>query len=544
VTCDSVTQSFGLKSGEGGFIDVPQGDGCVITEPVVPLANSGYKYIIASIDPWQTTLKATGVSVTVENKVVPDDGTVYREMTLTNAVLGDKLSSGYIASSQQFTVTTNCGTDYTWASTRAEGDVVYYSVPSGRSCTLTTTTGAGTLPALFSSHGWDRHDAQIGASPLPLNTFSVNSYPVDPISVVKVHSIKPVGTELVTVTKTLAGNPSLYVSGRFDVTLTCTKAGSPTVTEPFEFTPGGTMTDSVWVDVGYTCEVSESTTNAVINGTSRRTIVPYRFTVEDGGQTVSVENELLAGNPSMAPLVVNKKVTGATAAHNPANVFGITVQCPGTSTSTKPFNLRGGQSGMTDVVIGDTCAIAEPVIPAAIGSYVYAPSIIPSSVTVLTGGRSVDVINNLVLGPIETITFIQSAVVDASGSGYVAGSILTTIINCGTGGVYTLPLAEGEQATVAVPRGSSCTASRGAMPTLNSGFYFDSPVTMPLNFLSAVNSSGNVYILYGIKKQNNEPPKPIPALDPKALLLLMGLLSGVVFWRSRQRQPDRGRAGR
>jgi hypothetical protein len=231
---------------------------------------------------------------------------------------------------------------------------------------------------------------------------------------------------------------------------------------------------------------------------------------------------------------VTKEVTGIVAGHNPANVFGITVQCPGTSSSTKAFNLLNGQSGVTDVLVGDTCTIDEPTVPTAIIPHQYAP-MYPSKVTVPAGGRAEKVINEVVSGAItmSKVTFVQATVTDIAGSGYVPGSYLRTIFNWfkATGSLPVMTMREGDEWTITIEDGTQFTsAAAGTLPPLNAGFRFSGPTTTP-PLPYTVPGSGPIMIHYAILR--NTGTQPIPTLDPKALLLLIGLLSGAVFLRSR-----------
>jgi hypothetical protein len=347
------------------------------------------------------------------------------------------------------------------------------------------------------------------------------------------HDIQLATVEEVTVTKTLTGDTTLYQSGTFDVTVTCA-----TVSQTFPFTPGVTMSGQMFVPQGELCTVSEHTGNAVVNGTSRKTIEPYLFVVGSGGQLVSVENELLAGAVSLAPLSVRKEVTGVMAGHDPTSVFEIDVQCPGVSPIT--FYLLNGQSGVTDVVAGSTCTITESNMPSALGSYQYAANLIPSQMDVPAAGRNARVVNEVLASSVtlQAVTFGISVVdVLAGPSGYVPGSILNTTLVCG-GVTYNIPMAEGDQVILSIPVGAQCTsASAGALPPLNFGYYFSGPVMTP-SVPFAVSPGLTVAIQYTVNRSASG-PMPIPALDARALLLLMGLLSGLAFWQRQRRSSVR-----
>jgi len=500
------------------------GQVCTITEPTIPTLTSPYKYA-PNISPSSLTL-LDDTDVTVENWVTDRPTHL---VVLTNAVGGPTPTE--FDHNGKFGLTLDCGVGFNKSSSMRVGDKASYSVPDNTYCTVTTTT----RPAPNSLNEWDssKDTYSLSADKGPQGRFTTQ--PVDETEVVT-HWLQRIGDAPVTVVKTLTGNTALYTSGTFDVTLVCTSGFS----ETFHFAPTGTETRMV--PIGDTCTITVDTVNAVLSGgTPRRIVAPNQFMVGDNGQTVNVETELLDAPIPRAPLYVTKAVTGTAAditnGHDPAAVFGITVSCPGTSSTVKTLNLENGQSGMADAMVGDVCTVSEPTVPTAKFGYQYElKSIIPSSLSISTAGRSAEVVN--LIRPIGTasvrFTFTQATVTDAPGSGYVPG-ILNTTVNCGAGGVFSLPLAEGEQATVAVPSGTVCTsATMGAMPPLTSGFHYSGPtMTPPLPYTAR--QGDNVDIRYVISPP--APPQenlPIPALDPKALLLLIGLLAGAMFWQVRQ----------
>ncbi|MCL2308925.1 MAG: DUF5979 domain-containing protein, partial [Proteobacteria bacterium] len=341
----------------------------------------------------------------------------------------------------------------------------------------------------------------------------------------------------ITVIKTLTGNNALYVTGHFDVTVTCMAAGHAPISQTYQFAPTGTSVPMM-APVGATCTVTEDVSNATLNnGTSRRTIVPSAFKVENTNPlTVSVENELLDGSVSLAALKVTKQVTDAFGGHNPANVFNITVTCPGTGATptTKTLNLKGGQSGTVDAAAGDVCDVEEADVPANIYPYMYMQTK-SQTLSIPVGGREATVTNRVMVeAETADITFIQITVADTPGSGYAPG-YLNTRVDCGADGVFDLSLVEGETRTEAVRVGAVCTATRGALPPLNAGFAYEGP-TVTGGWPYTVTHGDEITIGYRILPPLPPPANnvPIPTLDPKGLLLLIGLLGGAMFWQRKR----------
>jgi hypothetical protein len=522
VACTSTAvATFNLMENQSATVQGKIGDVCTTTEPVIPATSvTGYHYA-PNIWPSKTTL-SSDTDVSVDNTVT---NLPTHLVTLTNTTIGPTPQE--YDHSGQFTLVLDCTGFGSKTSSLVVGDASSYSIPDGMPCTVTTTG----WPAPGSLDEWDpaKDTYSLG------NPFTTQA--ADETDVVG-HWLQRIGSGPVAITKTMTGNTGLYAGGTFNVALACSDGTHQT----FTFAPTGTSAP-VMVAVGAMCTVTEDVSHALLSGgTSRRTINPSKFIVEDtGGVTVSVENELLDGPVSLAPLEVAKQVTGDMAGNDPASVFGITAACPATSSSIKTFNLMNGWSGMTDALIGDTCTIAEPVVPPALSGYQYSPGIIPSLVSIPAGGRNAVVQNNLGgAGPTVTIVLTQGATVNPPGSGYVAG-VLETTLTCTLGGVstaYSLKLQEGDTATLNVAQGASCAAARGTtLPMLNGGFTYSAPNISTGSWPYVAGQSGSASVWYIISAPPPVANVPIPALDPKALLLLIGLLlAGAMFWQSRQKK--------
>jgi len=471
--------------------------------------------------------------------VVPSPGS-YHRVTLVNQV------TGYPAQFDQngtFTLTLTCGSSFTQTTPPMQvGTTAFYSVPDNTSCTV----AVGSRPNANSGYSWYGETLDL-ATPFTTGALPFTTQPVNE-TITVYHDLEATGTVAVTIDSVLTGDPSLYQNGSYVVTVTCGTPPNQT-SQTATFTPDGS--EVMWLPQGETCTVDEDASGVTLNGgTSRRTVVPSRFTTptSGNGMTVNVENELLQGSLSLAALTVDKVVTEQVAGYmNAAGYdpltakFDITVQS--TTQAAKTLELLGGQSALTDVPVGDTVDIAEPNLPTLTFGYQYATTISPSQIASMqAAGREVFVTNMVTdIRTMYQVTFGQAAVSDLPGSGYVVGSVLNTIVTCGNV-AYFLPLAEGDVTTASVPAGAACTtAVAGALPTLNSAFYWNGPTTQPAFSAAApfaVNAPGTITVFYGPALKNPPPTnQPIPTLAPKALLLLMGLLIGVVFWRSRRQRP-------
>jgi len=108
-------------------------------------------------------------------------------------------------------------------------------------------------------------------------------------------------------------------------------------------------------------------------------------------------------------------------------------------------------------------------------------------------------------------------------------------------------MMEGDTVTVTMPATVTLeSAAATTLPKLNAGYVFDGPTTTPSLPQNAGDNDGHtITILYGIKPlQSLGPTKPIPTLDLRGLLLLIGMLSGLALWWSRRRPagPRHGRS--
>ncbi|MDR2174159.1 MAG: DUF5979 domain-containing protein [Burkholderiales bacterium] len=523
VACATTDQAdFQLKGGQSASVEGEVGQACVIDEAATPTLDPlNYEYAWG-ISPMETTLRVAGevVEVSVDNKVVPS-GISRHGVSLTN-VVGGPAPTAYNAITGRFVLNLNCGTGYTWITVPMRaGDKAGYSVPDNISC----TTGVDSRPAPNASHEWrdDRTDYSLG------RTFTTLS--VDEDGTVT-HWLQRADQEQVTIVKTLIDGFGLYQSGTIDVTLACTDGTNKT----FPFAPTGAQTEMVSRDAQ--CTVTSDLSSVVLSGgTPRKSIAPALFIVPSGGRTVEVETELLNDPVVMAVLTVEKKVTGILAGHVSANKFTITALCAGTSAEVKTFGLYDGETAATEAEIGDTCVVEEPTVPTTTPPYMYAPTVAQS--LQMVEDRRATVINEVMgINTTRTITFVQATVADIAGSGYVSG-LLNTTMNCGAGRVYNLSLAEGDSYEVIVPQGTSCTAATmGGLPPLNNGFLYNGPTTSPT--LPYAANNGILTINYAIVlARGTTEVTPIPTLDMKALLLLTGLLSGLMFWQVRRPKRQR-----
>jgi len=544
--CTNTTNaSFKLMDGQYATVEGEVGQTCVIDEPTEPSARTSYQYV-PSIVLNSLTLMSTGNAVTVNNDVA-SSGTTYHRVYLVNDVVGSHPTQ--YDQSAGFVLTLTCGSVFaeTTPSMPALASA-FYSVPDNTNCNVETNSH----PNANTGYAWYGETLDLSA-PFSTSALPFRTQPMD--ETIKVHhDLEAAGTVAVTIDSSLTGDSSLYQNGDIEVTITCgtpPNETSQTVTLP----PNGNQV--VWVPQGEVCTVVEDISAvAVNNGTTRRTIVPSRFktpTTPGGAITVGVENEILQGPVSLADLTVDKIVTEQAAGYMAASgydaattMFSITVQS--TSQAAKTQQILGNQSFLVDFPVGDAVDITEAAasLPALNFGYMYAPTISPSHIASMSAAARTAYVTNMiaVTGTTYQVTFGQAAVNNTAGSGYVSGSgvPLETTVTCGNIG-YFLPLAEGDTTTATVPGGAACTtAVANTLPPLNSGYYWNGPTTNPTFSAGSpfvVSANGTITIAYGAGLRN--PPsnnEPIPTLDPKALLLLIGLLTGVAFWRSRRQRQN------
>ncbi|MDR2710489.1 MAG: DUF5979 domain-containing protein [Burkholderiales bacterium] len=509
--------------GDKSTFNVPAGSSCTASTTSWPTPASGYEwkpetysqtnpFIVSSVANTPTDDTATHYIDTIIN---PPDCT-------TSSIVTSSSSLRANGSTSTITVTLKDANGNVPTST-----VVTFTLPTGgygtlsaTSCTTSATTGSCsvtyTSPNVIPLAGMAVVTADVAGLTCTNLTTNIN-LSADNAPVI--------------VTKTLMDPNGLYVSGNFDVTLTC---GAES--EVLHFAPTGS--DTVWMPTNVQCTVSENTSGANISGgTSRKTIFPTQFVMSDAdianGVSVSVENELLPGSVPLAPLTVSKTVIdtygSAMSGHDPMTLFDIVAT---SSLSPKTLQLRGGWVGTTDMLVSDTVIISETPPGTLTWPYAYSPTINPSKIASMQStGRTVGVTNEVTTFPSPVVTFVQGVVTDMAGSGYTIGSILTTNVTCGTQ-TYSLPLAEGDESQASIASGTTCgSAVAGTLPALNSSFYFVGPTTNP-SLPYTVNAAGTIIINYAIAKRNAN--EPIPTLDPKALLMLIGLLTGLAFWQRKR----------
>jgi|GEM_PF-3694107 Uncharacterized conserved protein len=358
----------------------------------------------------------------------------------------------------------------------------------------------------------------------------------------------------VSVQVTLTGNSTLYTSGaNFEFALTCTGQGASnttvTVTGANPYMGPLTGTSTVQVPEGATCIISENPAFAIsgatvapafINGTSRLVQDP---TGNADINTFEVEYYIRAGSYTTAQLTVEKVITGTTAQHVAANEFEIGIAC--TDQSSNPtvdttVKLYGGASTTVTAFTGDECAISEPTLPNANTGYKYAPSIVPSLINPITLNRTITVTNEVIDSTTDAMTLIVENTVtgEKTASGYVQGRNLFNgiTLRCEGSITQTFVMAEAEEATLSFPGTSgpaNCTLTgvTNTNPVLNAAYAVN-----PTGYSNIAASNQTLTVEHNIYLRQQPVAAPIPTLDVKALILLIGLMFTTMLWQLRRRR--------
>jgi hypothetical protein len=523
ITVDCVTTplaSIELKDEQSAIVEGEVGQMCTIDEPEVPDANQGYWYI-SSISPKTTLLTAAGRAVTVTNKVGTTPPWMFRDVTLTNAVLVTKSDQGYDVNGM-FTLVMNCGAGGMETSVMRVGETSLYKVPLGSECTMNTTGRPNPDPG----YKWDTTTYN------PASPFAV----AEDMNEIATHRLLPEEMRTITVKKSVTGGSA---NGAFTIQVTC---GAETTT--LSLADG--EEDSVQARDGTECAVTEDDPAESIIGignSNTALIVPSKFVVGKD-QTVEVINRIETGvTIDKAMLTVTKIVTGEPEGHVEGTLFDIEVNC--VTTTPASFKLEDGQSASVEGEVGQPCVTDELTLPAAAEGYYYAPSIVPWSIPqLLVTGANVTVENMVFPDTVQThpVTVTNALFGNrAALADQTTHPQFTVTLNCEGGYVWTSTMIEGAFAKYSVPSDANCSLTTSVRPALRDTHYWD--VNKPSDPVSPffVSAPVDAIAVHEIKERA-VPGIPIPALDLRALLLLMGLLTGLVFWQSRQRPPSRDKA--
>ncbi|MDR1530263.1 MAG: DUF5979 domain-containing protein, partial [Burkholderiales bacterium] len=489
---------------------------------------------------------ATATPATVTNHIVPSSTTL-TTVTLTNSVTGDKSASGYTASGR-FTGALNCGTGYVFTTELLEGAVGEYSVAQGASCTASTSARPALTNALYSWYG---------PTYTPSQPFTATSA----TAVTAAHVIDLADAEEITVEVTLTGETYLYTTGsNFSFNVTCgaipnvpvTITGVSSYTVPLRQTITTTR-----IPRGLSCTIAEAVpftvagatiAPAFVNGLTRVVADP---TSNANANTFEVEYYIRAGTHDTAALTVEKKVTGNMSGHDASNEFEIGISCvdqssaPSVNTTVKLYG-NGGTARVT-AFVGDECAISENTLPNALAGYKYARNIVPSLIDEITLDRTITVTNEvidsaenaLVLRVRNTVTGVKTT--DAN---YIQGRNLFDgiVLSCAGGNApQTFNAAENEEATLSlvgiVTPFAMCELAgvTDTVPPVSNAYR-----VTPTGFNGLANSSDMLTVTHDIVLKGGSSPTnigvPIPTLDVKGLILLIGLMLGAVLWQIRRRR--------
>jgi hypothetical protein len=341
----------------------------------------------------------------------------------------------------------------------------------------------------------------------------------------------------ITVTKEVDDQAGDYVDGEFEITVTCNNV----IVDTLYLADGDS--DTLMVQKGDICTVTEAEPGASVIGndnTNFAAISPSEFTV-NGNQEVLVTNRIESGTVAKATVNATKVLSGdpadIAAGHDPDTVFYILVACGPTPASLRPIflELKAGESGTVEGEVGDICVIDEPVYTPARPGYQYVWGIWPMETSLHFAGEIVEVtVDNKVI-PYDPRGFHAVTLrneVSGSTAYDPAGRFVLTL-NCGPYYTWTTgPMRVGDKAGYSVPDGISCETSVVSRPNPSSGYAWRGETYSLGKTFVTKNVDEDGVVTHSLQRRDID--APIPTLDPKALLLLIGLLTVLMFWQRRQ----------
>ncbi|MDR2174238.1 MAG: DUF5979 domain-containing protein, partial [Burkholderiales bacterium] len=337
-------------------------------------------------------------------------------------------------------------------------------------------------------------------------------------------------------------------NGRFNITVTCDGTSYP-----LQLADGESNTLSpIQVPVNADCTVEETIPVDVINAnfTNIAAISPLGF-IATHDQEVLVINRIESGTATKATVKVTKVVSGdpadILAGHDPNAVFYITVACGSDPSSLRQvyLELKASQSGTVEGEVGDMCVIDEPVYTPARPGYQYEWGIWPMETRLRLAGEVVNVTVDNKVVPHDPRGFyavtLKNEVSGPDPNAYDPTGRFVLRLDCGQHYTWTTgPMRAGDKAGYSIPAGLTCTADVISKPTPNSGYEWrGESYSLQKTFVTRGMDEEEV-VTHALALRRSGGDVPIPTLDPKALLLLIGLLSGFVFRQGRQLRGKQG----
>jgi hypothetical protein len=332
-------------------------------------------------------------------------------------------------------------------------------------------------------------------------------------------------------------------SGRFNITVTCDGTPYPLQLADSE----SNALNPIQVPVNAVCTVEETVPADVINAnhTNIAAISPSGFTATYD-QEVLVTNRIEQGTVAKAMVRATKVLSGdpadILAGHDPETVFYIAVSCgPNAFSMTQTdLGLKAGESGTVEGEVGDICVIDEPVYTPARPGYQYVWSIWPMETRLRFAGEVVEVtVDNKVI-PHDPRGFyaltLKNEVSGPNPNAYDPTGWFVLSLNCGPGYIWpSRQMHVGDKAGYSIPVGLTCTTDVISKPSPNSGYEWRGETYSLQKTFVTRDADEDGVVTHNLQQRNNT-AAPIPTLDPKALLLLIGLLTGFAFWQSRNQR--------
>jgi hypothetical protein len=217
-----------------------------------------------------------------------------------------------------------------------------------------------------------------------------------------------------------------------------------------------------------------------------------------------VVTHLLAAGTTVS-MTVSKTVSIAGIGAYNGGTFPITVSCPGFGPD-QVFNLADGASATAFAQDGESCTVSEGAPGAGVITGHNDVTLSPSQFTAVSG-QAIDVTNKVsggVLPPTSKLTVTKN-VVDTLG-GADPASVFDIVVSCPqtNATVSHLRLKDGDQGTVDVRTGDTCTIDEPSLPAAKTGYKYVAnfaPSSVKVSADKSVNVENDVQLSSTVTQQ-------------------------------------------
>ncbi len=441
---------------------IPTGSTCVVSEPTLPAAPTGYSFGTPTFTPANATVTVSTqgqtVTVTTNNALTRDLGSLRIAKTLSAG------GSGYDA---PFAIDYVCRI----------GDVVtksgQVSVPAGQSRTVSgiptgsVCTVSEELPGAVTGYTWSV--PVVTGSP----TAAITKDATVDVSVANALT-RDLGS--LRIAKTLSAGGSGY-DAPFAIDYVCrigdvvTKSGQVSV-------PAGQSRTVSGIPTGSVCTVSEELPGAVTGYTWSVPVVtgsPTAAITKDATVDVGVANALTR---DLGSLRIAKTLSAGGSGYDAPFAIDYVCRIGDVVTKSGQVSVPAGQSRtVSGIPTGSVCTVSEE-LPGAVTGYTWSVPVVTGSPTAaITKDATVDVgVANALTRDLGSLRIAKT--LSAGGSGYDAPFAIDYV--CRIGDVVTksgqVSVPAGQSRTVSgIPTGSVCTVSE-ELPGAVTGYTWSVPV--------------------------------------------------------------------